>query len=193
MRIVGGVDRGKHLISPPDDSIRPTPGMVREALFNILQDRIEGAHFLDLYAGTGAIGLEALSRGAATVTMVESSHEAVRIIRGNLEKMTRREDVYIRTTSAPGQCRVLERDRREFDIIFLDPPYHLPGMPINLLEPILSKGGIVIHQRPYKKSVGDPFKETRLVRTDWRRYGKSELSFWTFPESLEEIAVENDD
>ncbi len=183
MRIVGGIDRGKRLISPPDDSIRPTPGLVREALFNILQDRIEGAHFLDLYAGTGSIGFEALSRGAASVTFVESSQEAVKIIRSNLEKMTRKDNVYIRTTSAPGQSRVFQRDRKEFDIIFLDPPYHLPGMPIHLLEPILSPEGLIIHQRPYRKTVGDPFAGTSLGKVETRKYGKSELSLWGFSEN----------
>ncbi|MCB9767516.1 MAG: 16S rRNA (guanine(966)-N(2))-methyltransferase RsmD [Candidatus Omnitrophica bacterium] len=193
MRIIGGTDRGKHLVGPSDQSIRPTPGLVREALFNILQDVIEGAHFLDLYAGTGAVGLEALSRGAASVTFVESSQAAVRLIRANLAKFSRQGDAYIRTTSAPGQCRVFQRDQREFDLIFLDPPYNLPGLPINLLEPILAPNGLVIHQRPFKKGVGDPFKGTTLERLDLRKYGKTELSFWGFPDRSGDFAGDDDD
>ena len=193
MRIIGGEDRGKHLAGPSDNSIRPTPGIVREALFNIFQDRIEGSHFLDLYAGTGAVGFEALSRGAASVTLVESSQEAVKILRENLKRLTRSHQVSIRTASAPAQVRAYEREQKSFDLIFLDPPYDLPGMPIQLVEPILAQGGVVIHQRPYQKGVGDPFKGTSLVRYDLRKYGKSELSFWASAETVQGFEGEYDE
>lgn len=180
MRIIGGVDRSKRLTSPPDNSIRPTASLMREALFNILQDRIEGATFLDLYAGTGAVGLEALSRGAASVTFVESGAEALRVLRENISKMSRPRDAIVRTASAPAQVRSFQKEGRTFDLIFIDPPYDVPGMPIDLVEPILAEGGLAIHQRPTRNTAGDPFKGTRLTRIDLRKYGKSELSFWSF-------------
>ena len=125
MRIVAGKFRGKTLLSPNDETIRPTADRVREAVFNILASRIgpnfDGKRVLDLFAGTGALGLEALSRGAANVVFVDNGAEARGLIRDHIEAF-----------GAGGTTKLLRRDAtdlgpagtiRPFDLIFLDPPY----------------------------------------------------------------------
>lgn len=125
MRIVAGKFRGKQLRTPADQSIRPTSDRVRESVFNILASRLgpdlEGKRVLDLFAGTGALGLEALSRGAAHVTFVDTGAEARGLIRDHIEDF-----------AAGGMTRLLRRDAtalgprgsmRPFDLAFLDPPY----------------------------------------------------------------------
>ena len=125
MRIVGGKFRGKTLLSPRDESIRPTADRVREAVFNILASRLgpslDGKRVLDLFAGTGALGLEALSRGAAQVVFVDTGAEARGLIRDHIEAF-----------GAGGVTKLLRRDATAlgpagtmgpFDLVFLDPPY----------------------------------------------------------------------
>jgi 16S rRNA (guanine966-N2)-methyltransferase len=122
MRIIAGAFRGRRLASPPGHDVRPTSDRAREALFNILehgQPPVRGARFLDLFCGTGAVGLEALSRGAAEVLLVESDPKALRVAKSNLERV-----------GAPGNVRLLRQDATRlgpapsaFDIAFLDPPY----------------------------------------------------------------------
>ncbi len=183
MHIIAGEDRGRRLASPADDRIRPTPGMAREAIGSILQDILPGSDFLDLYAGTGSVGLEALSRGARTVTFVEQDREAVTLIRTNIKAMSRPGDCRLMVASAGEQCRAFERSEVRFDLVFVDPPYDVEGISLRKLEPILKEDGILMHQRPEKYPVGDPFKGTRLECYDTRRYGKAELTFWRFPSS----------
>lgn len=125
MRIVGGKYRGKTLLSPSDETIRPTSDRAREAVFNILSSRLgpsfEGLRVLDLFAGTGALGLEALSRGAASVVFVDTGTEARGIIRDHIEAF-----------GAGGVAKLLRRDATDlgpagtmgpFNLVFLDPPY----------------------------------------------------------------------
>jgi 16S rRNA (guanine966-N2)-methyltransferase len=125
MRIIAGKFRGKHLLSPEDDTIRPTADRVRESIFDILSSRLgpsfEGLRVLDLFAGTGALGLEALSRGAASVVFVETGAEARGLIRDHIEAF-----------GAGGVTKLLRRDATALgdagtmgpvDLVFLDPPY----------------------------------------------------------------------
>jgi len=129
LRIIGGTWRGRKLHFPDVDGLRPTPDRVRETLFNWLQPIIAGARCLDLFAGSGALGFEALSRGAASVVMLERD--------GNAAKQLRENMAILKTTGA----QVIQRDALEFlnsghgdaapfDIVFLDPPYHQ-----NLINP----------------------------------------------------------
>jgi 16S rRNA (guanine966-N2)-methyltransferase len=126
MRIIAGKFRGKHLLTPEDDSIRPTADRVRESIFDILSSRLgpqfEGLRVLDLFAGTGALGLEALSRGASGAVFVETGAEARGLIRDNIEAL-----------GVAGIAKLLRRDATSlgpsgtmgaFDLIFLDPPYN---------------------------------------------------------------------
>lgn len=188
MRIISGEDRGRVLANPPDDRIRPTPGMAREAIFNMFQDRIPGCRFLDLYAGTGSVGLEALSRGAGHVTLVEQSKEAQALLKQNITVMTRSKDCRLATGSVADQVRMFTNRKEQFDLIFTDAPYTEAGIAIRLLEPILSEDGYVIVQRPERRTVGDPFAGTKLECIETRRYGKMILTIWGFP-LPEEIEV----
>lgn len=181
LRIIAGEDRGRRLTSPSDNRIRPTPGMAREAICSILQDRIPGSRFLDLYAGTGSVGLEALSRGAESVVFVESGREAVQLLRGNIAVMNRARDCALRPAPAVEQCRLFTRMKQRFDLVFVDPPYDDAGMPIRLVEPILEPDGILVFQRPERFPVGNPFHGTVLECCDTRRYGRAEFTFWRFP------------
>jgi 16S rRNA (guanine966-N2)-methyltransferase len=119
LRIIGGAWRGRRLRFPPQEEIRPTPDRVRETLFNWLGPRVPGAHCLDLFAGSGALGLEALSRGAAHVTFVERDAVAVRELRARLAEWQ----------AVGGQVehsdalRFLGNSPRPFEIVFLDPPF----------------------------------------------------------------------
>jgi len=181
LKIIAGQDRGRRLAHPTGNRIRPTPSMAREALFNIIQENLLGSAFLDLYAGTGAVGLEALSRGAASTTLVEDDREAAELIRENIHSMARAKDCYLKSARVENQVAGFARRKEVFDFVFVDPPYENAGIPIRELEPILQEGGVVIHQRPHHNAIGDPFAGTTLEQVDSRRYGKAVLTFWSRP------------
>src|SRR6266513_2723631 len=125
MRIIAGKFRGRKLKSPPSLQTRPTSDRLRETLFNILAPRIRGARFLDLCAGTGAVGIEALSRGAAHVTFVDQSRKMCALIEANLEALKVNEDeIAIDVAEASEYLRRrLKKQIEPFDIIYFDPPY----------------------------------------------------------------------
>jgi 16S rRNA (guanine966-N2)-methyltransferase len=119
LRIVGGVWRGRRLGFPETAELRPTPDRVRETLFNWLQPWIAGAHCLDLFAGSGALGLEALSRGAAQAVLIEQDEAAAQALRANIDKLQAQAADLIHTDA----MRYLHGPARAFDIVFLDPPF----------------------------------------------------------------------
>ena len=122
MRIVSGCARGTALIPPPDSRTRPTADRIKEDLFNIIAPSVAGSYFLDLYSGTGQIGIEALSRGAARAVFIESDKRAVELIHKNIAKSKLGDATVIRSDA----LRALRREDlsdQPFDIVFLDPPY----------------------------------------------------------------------
>jgi len=126
LRIIGGRWRGRRIALPADTRARPTPDRVRETLFNWLAPSIEGARCLDLFAGSGALGIEALSRGAAAVAFVERNRELAAAIRGNLTALSGGDmsaDASVHVVSAE---RFLRENTGPFDIVFVDPPYDRP-------------------------------------------------------------------
>ena len=142
MRVITGTARGRKLKTPETYDIRPTTDTVKEALFNILQFDIEGRRVLDLFAGTGQLGIECLSRGAASATFVDRDREAVRIVRENLKSCGMSAPVF-----QEDSLRFLE-SAGTFDLIFVDPPYDSDLYEevlerINSVD-ILSDGGIII-------------------------------------------------
>ena len=168
MRIIGGAWGGRRLQAPPGDATRPTSDRVREALFSILGDRVAGARVLDLFAGSGALGLEALSRGAAGATFVDSAPAAVRALQANLdalgaEAVVRRQDVLRFLGSARSQAR-------DYDLVFLDPPYRLAtrlgGRLSDELPHVLAPGATVVTESDRR----DPL-DLDLPIPDERRYG----------------------
>ena len=148
MRIVGGEFRGKKLLLPEDKRIRPTADRTREALFNILAHDSDmrgpegplplGARVLDIFAGTGALGLEALSRGAAHVTFMENHPDSLKIIQGNIKTMglSRRTDIIRRDALTPG------KPGAPYDLILMDPPY-AKGLAFPCLEALMKNGWLV--------------------------------------------------
>ena len=121
MRVVGGVYGGRRLVAPPGAATRPTSDRVREALFSILGASVQGARVLDLFAGSGALGIEALSRGAASTVFVDRSHEAIGALRANLGALGI--DADVRTAEARAALRTASARGEAYDLVFLDPPY----------------------------------------------------------------------
>lgn len=153
MRIIAGIYKGRRLKTLEGLSVRPTSDRLRETIFNILTPRIEGARFADVCAGSGAIGIEALSRGARHVTFVESSLKAARIISENLRNCGIREDYRVINRDAIRALKNLASEKAQFDVIYFDPPYnsdlYTPVMWLIAKHALLAEDGVVIieHRR----------------------------------------------
>lgn len=182
MRIIAGEFRSRRLKSVPGNATRPTPDRLRESLFNILQTRIAGTTFVDAYAGTGAVGLEALSRGASHVFFLERDKAALEAIRENLETL----GAARRATVAPGAVlRNLTRFRA--DLVFLDPPYSLEREYQEAMELLAGNPpALVVAQHDVRFELKPRYGE--LLRTRVVRHGDNALSFFT-PEPLPETQV----
>jgi 16S rRNA (guanine(966)-N(2))-methyltransferase RsmD len=124
MRVIAGAFKGRHLNTPSWEGVRPTSDKLRETLFNILAPRVDGAVVLDAYAGTGAVGIEALSRGAAHVTFIERDRRATALIDANLALCRVQEGYTIECGEAAAVLRRLP-ETRAFDLVLLDPPYDI--------------------------------------------------------------------
>ncbi len=176
MRIIGGQFRSRKLASFDGEDIRPTGDRAKEALFNILSTRTYGARVLDLFCGSGALGLESLSRGANEVIFNDASKESLAVLRKNLNALKVQAKVYNLDFK---QC--LNTVKGQFDIIFIDPPYRLDyGVPaINkIIEGnLLSENGVVVYERD--RVFTDTDKLTGGVYiVDERKYGKTYLTFF---------------
>ncbi len=174
MRVIAGVARGHPLIAPRDRGTRPITDRVKETLFGILGERVPEARVLDLYAGSGAIGIEALSRGAEHVTFVEQSRAAITSLRANLEST----DLGASATIAPFDVeRFLARTTEEaWDLVFLDPPYELRAIvaPLRAVEPHLAPDAMVVIKHFWRTEVPE-LPGLQSVRQ--RRFGETMLSF----------------
>ena len=167
MRVIAGTHRGRELVAPRGRATRPTSDRVREALFSILGD-VRDLRVLDLFAGSGALGIEALSRGAAQATLVDSARAAVAAIRRNLEALGSRP----RWSSQPAArfLQAASRDARQYDLVFLDPPYRdastLGRELTSALMPILAPDARVVAESDRRSPLG-----LELSLLDERRYG----------------------
>ncbi len=183
MRIIAGKYRGRKLKSPPSLQTRPTSARLRETLFNILSPRIEGAQFLDLCAGTAAVGIEALSRGASHVTFVDQSRKMCALIEANVEVLKIDEaQVDVVTAEANEFLRRQAKKRAQpFDIIFFDPPYagdyeSVIGYVGDHPE-LLADDGVMIVEHHKKKELSDRFGDLKGYRDV--KQGDSHLSLYT--------------
>jgi 16S rRNA (guanine966-N2)-methyltransferase len=184
MRIVGGKFKGLNLATPADQATRPTSDRVREAIFNILAHGIaglelDGARVLDLFAGTGALGFEALSRGGRHCQFVDESAEARGLVRTNADKL-----------GVIGQCKIWRRDATDlglcapvakFDLVFCDPPYD-KGLGVKALQALvqglwLNDGAIVVLEEINKAEVQEI---AGLTLIDERDYGETKVRFYRF-------------
>jgi 16S rRNA (guanine966-N2)-methyltransferase len=194
MRIIAGKYRGRQLKSPPSAQTRPTSDRLRETLFNVLAPRIEGARFLDLCAGTGAVGIEALSREAEHVTFVDKSRKMCSLIEANLKALDiGSEKVEVVSTDSTAFLKKCAKQHEPsltvglpprpgpFDIIFFDPPYAedyelVLSFIAEQERQLVSDGGIVIVEHYKKKELAEEFGP--LVRYRTLKQGDSVLSFF---------------
>lgn len=180
LRIIAGKFKGRVLKTPKATTTRPTQGVLREALFNICQHEIEGASFLDLYAGSGAVGFEALSRGASHITLVEKNRIALSCIHHNIELL----QVEKETTLLPLDAKAaIKKMKHPFDLIYIDPPYDTDVSCIveDLLEKKLLKptSFLFLEERfsPKKEIKAPLFSSLTLVNS--RRFGIALLHKYT--------------
>lgn len=180
MRITGGEARGRLVASPPGIAVRPTSSKIRQALFNILGGRVVDARFLDICGGTGLMGIEALSRGAGQLTVIELKKKLAANISANLEKLSYDADVIIGDVRE----RLGDLQGSKFDIIFADPPYKSPVAKsvLHMVEryDLLDDDGLLIIE--HSKDTDLPLDKVSLTRTNKREYGHTFLSFFEKPE-----------
>jgi len=177
MRIIAGAYKGRRLESPPGQDVRPTTDRVKEALFSMIEGHLSGARVIDLFAGSGGLGLEALSRGASRCWFGDLSAESIRVLRNNVAHC-----------GAGNKAEILRRDFRAFlaqfpgqaDVIFLDPPYgeNLWDVAVRLISTgkILAEGGVLVMEHP--RSMDFPLEYFGYTKIKERRYGTVVLSIF---------------
>ncbi|MGE5604177.1 MAG: 16S rRNA (guanine(966)-N(2))-methyltransferase RsmD [Bacteroidota bacterium] len=176
MRVIAGKYRGRILKGPKHGGVRPTADRIKEAMFNILGAEIQGAAFLDLFAGTGGIGIEALSRGAANVVFADQNFLSVKLIQQNLKIVDPDEKVRILHLSFERAVDLLVKENTQFDLIFLDPPFE-GGILVEAIHRILDRSlikseGIIIAEHPRNFSLNIP-----ELQGETRSYGDICLTF----------------
>lgn len=187
MRIIAGIYRGRRLRTLAGSMTRPTSDRLRETLFNILTPWIDGSRFLDICAGSGAVGVEALSRGASEVTFIEKSREACAVIEANLNTVGAAGRATIERRSAPAALNLLEQQSRQFDIAYFDPPYS-SEMYNDVLErlgsgTVIAPRGIVVVEHRARNSPQAEYH--RLHRFRELKQGESALAFYELGDSSE--------
>jgi 16S rRNA (guanine(966)-N(2))-methyltransferase RsmD len=177
VRVIAGELRGQRLVAPRGWRVRPTSDRVREAIFSALGERVAGARVLDLYCGTGALAIEALSRGAASATLVDRDTRAAL---GNVERLGLRDRVELVRAGVPRWLARVPSDpeRERYDLIFVDAPYRLAdrvGQELDTHLPrLLAEGGRAI----VESGAGRPVRLTSLEPLRRRRYGAADVSFY---------------
>lgn len=193
MHIFSGLYKGRKVLTPKGEITRPTSGRLREALFNICREEICGARFLDLFAGSGAMGLEALSRGACQSTFVDNSKESIRCIRANALALNVEEVSEVIQADVFDAMKKLSKKGAEYDLIYADPPYEkmIKGVPFNeqvvsLLDdlidadlPLLKKGGSLFVEDALPQQEK---KLKHLILKGTRQMGRSTLQRWEYAE-----------
>jgi len=181
MRIIAGKFKGRVIDMPK--AIRPTSGKVREALFEILKDRIQGARFLDLYCGSGAMGIEAFSRGAESVALVDSDFKCVSTLKKNLLMLDILDSssMNIYNKDAIMALKGFREKSVTFDIVFLDPPYHGEAAKNTLIAisnyDILARNAVIVAEVFKKQDLPKEVGSIKKVRTS--QYGDTKLEFFT--------------
>lgn len=182
MRVIAGTHRGRRLYTPRTYHLRPTSDRVRGALFSILGTRLAKSRMLDLYAGTGAVGIEALSRGAAHVTSVESDREALELLRRNMRICQINEELSIRAQTVQQFLRNPDQWNGPYDVVFADPPYSDTEDCASLLsepqsEDLLSADSWLIIEHATRTTLPIAVGRTQFLRR--YRYGDTTLSVYS--------------
>ena len=177
MRVIAGEFRGMKLIAPKGDDIRPTADRAREDIFNILSPYIADCTFLDIFAGTGAAGIEAVSRGAAKAVFVDNSQKSIELIRQNTQKTKRSENFEFFKSDA---SKFLHETIHSYDIIFLDPPYNFRDCEklIRLISSrkLLKQGGVLAAEQARETQLPDTIGNLSLFRK--KLYSASAVLFY---------------
>ena len=179
MRIISGKARGTKLYTLEGDNTRPTLDRVKESIFNIIQSEIEGAKILDLFAGSGAIGLEFLSRGAEKAVLCDKSKEAINIIKKNVEKTHMEQHAQVINMDFENCLEKIKNEK--FDIIYLDPPYetnYIYKAIEKIIEiDIVTKEGLIIIETDDEKRIEKEIENLDVKIVDKRKYGRATIIF----------------
>lgn len=194
MKISGGLAKGRRIATKRlftkasrDEELRPTSSKVREAIFDILRDRIEGASFVDLYAGTGTVGLESLSRGAGRAVFVEPNKLRAKAIKENAVKFGFSEKTIVVDGRAHEFLKKASFEKKRFDIFFVDPPYFseeiMRTLPMIGEKGLLNDRGIVIVEHFFKRKLSETVGELKMNRI--YRYGDTMLTIYMKKKEIE--------
>ena len=179
MRIIAGKAKGTKLYTLEGENTRPTLDRVKESLFNIIQNEIQDSIFLDLFSGSGAIGLEAISRGAKKAILCDKSKEACMIIKKNIEKTHTLENIELYQTDFKEVLR--NKIHEKLDIIFLDPPYEtdfaIEAVKIILEKDVLKENSVMIIETDDRNRILEDLESINCEITDIRKYGRAYLIF----------------
>jgi 16S rRNA (guanine966-N2)-methyltransferase len=180
VRVIAGIYRGRRLRAVEGLEVRPTSDRLRETLFNILAPVIEGARFLDLCAGSGLVGIEALSRGASEVTFIDVSRRSSAVIESNLRALRIENEATIIGSDAGAALKRLAEQGKPYDIAFFDPPYasglYAPVMKLLGTEPLLSPEGLAVVEHRSKSPLESEYGRLRAFREV--KQGDSALTFY---------------
>lgn len=184
MRVTGGTGKGRRLRVPAGLRVRPTSDKVKQALFNILGEKVKDAMFLDLYAGAGGVGIEALSRGAGRVLFIDDSRDSLQAVRKNIEQTGFGERAQVVAMRAE---TFLKKTEERFDVVFLDPPYTLEQEPLLELvsESEILKPGAVVVTEHFKKQKS-PARSGSLALFREAQYGDTVLAFYKIEADIKE-------
>ncbi len=179
MRVITGKARGRKLQTPPGRDIRPTTDIVKEAVFSIIQFSIEGRVFLDAFAGSGQMGIEALSRGAEKAVFLDSARQSCETVRKNLAAAGLSENAAVKNTDT---VAYLSGTPEKFDIVFIDPPYRT-GLLMQALEKmprVMNRGGIILCEHPADEQLPDEIQDFVLKKN--YKYGKIIITVYSHKE-----------
>ena len=183
MRVITGSAKGRKLEQLSGNDVRPTTERVKEAVFSIIQFQIEGRQFLDLFAGSGQMGIEALSRGASRAVFTDISKDSIEIVKRNLKTTKLEECARVYKTDSIG---FLTTCREKFDLAFIDPPYGtgLLQKALENIERVMNKSGIVICESPVTEELPDTLSE--FVKLREYRHGKIKITTYCHSDYAEE-------
>jgi 16S rRNA (guanine(966)-N(2))-methyltransferase RsmD len=172
MRIISGKYKGRHIYSANDQSIRPTTDRVKEYIFDILSDFVKDTRVLDLFSGTGSLGLESMSRGASQVTFVDISIQSIKVLKKNLNRINLHDNYHISQKNA---LTFLRQNREPFDLIFADPPFqwnhYIELLPLTFLQENLSNYGILVlesertHEIEWETNIYEILRQKKFDRS----------------------------
>lgn len=179
MRVISGALKGRRLVAPAGITTRPTADRIKESVFNILADTTRNKRVLDLFAGTGALGIEALSRGATVAFFIDQSNAALSAIRRNIRDLKLDDRARVIRWNILKNLNCLISERQGFDLIFMDPPYETNAVAATLTalasSGALAPGARVVIEHSVNESITAPIDE--MVLADQRRFGKTLVSF----------------